>query len=152
MPVLVTAPEYTGESVFISAPVGSVDGTEMELRSTGGVTDTGPGTGTRTYQWTENGIDIVGATNPTYNATHAGAGTFTYNCKVTDDGGCVDVVDATGTTSNWIADWLPNCVQRSMNHSGSTTRMHRTMDDKRCVTRSTSSKPHSPSTTRRPLR
>jgi hypothetical protein len=62
------------------------------------------GTPPYTYKWTENGVPIIGATNSTYTATHAGAGVFTYNCQVTDDGGCTDVQDANDSTGTWLAN------------------------------------------------
>src|SRR5206468_5136531 len=62
------------------------------------------GTPPYTYQWTENGVDIGGATSSTYTATHGAAGSFTYNCKVTDDGGCSNIQDATASTGTWIAN------------------------------------------------
>jgi hypothetical protein len=60
------------------------------------------GTGARTYQWTENGLDIVGQTGPSAPVTKAAAGSFHYNCKVSDDGAC-----ATSWTSRipWERGW-----------------------------------------------
>ncbi len=58
------------------------------------------GTGPFTYQWTENGSDIPGATASTYSAIHAG-GSFAYNCKVTDSGGCSNVQAAAASTGAW---------------------------------------------------
>jgi len=62
------------------------------------------GTGARTYQWTENGVNIGGATNAVLNISKASAGSFNYNVRVTDDGGCVDYVDGTNSVGTWIAD------------------------------------------------
>lgn len=58
-------------------------------------------TGARTYQWTENGVNIPGATSSTRTVTKSQAGSFTYNCKVTDDAGCIDIVDFSGATGTW---------------------------------------------------
>jgi hypothetical protein len=62
---------------------------------------TSGGTGTKTYQWTENGIDIPGATNPTLVIGKAAPGSFAYDCKVTDDGGCLSIVDPVNATGTW---------------------------------------------------
>lgn len=60
------------------------------------------GTGTLSYQWTENGADIPTATANTYTANKAVPGTFTYNCKVTDTyGGCINITDPTSSTGLW---------------------------------------------------
>lgn len=56
-----------------------------------------------TYQWTENGVDIDGATSSTYTATNAPGASF-FNCKVTDNGGNTNVQDATATTVTVISD------------------------------------------------
>ena len=40
------------------------------------------GSGTLTYQWRKDGVDILGATSATY--LPSGAGTYTYACKVTN--------------------------------------------------------------------
>ncbi len=64
---------------------------------------TAGGTGALTYQWTENGIDIPLATGNSYVATKSGPGSFAYNARVTDDGGCVDAVDALSPTGTWAA-------------------------------------------------
>jgi hypothetical protein len=53
-----------------------------------------------TYQWEKNGVDIPGATSFTYNASET-SGTFSYNCKVTDDAGCIDVRDTTASVVTW---------------------------------------------------
>ena len=39
----------------------------------------------RTFQWTENGSDIAGATNYLYTVQKNGSGVFTYGCKVYND-------------------------------------------------------------------
>lgn len=49
------------------------------------------GTAPFTYQWTENGVDIPGATGDTLNVSRAG-GTYVYACRVSDAGGCVGVL------------------------------------------------------------
>jgi uncharacterized repeat protein (TIGR01451 family) len=65
-------------------------------------------TGTVTYQWTEGGTDIPGANSSTYTATRATPGTSTYNCKVSDQGGCLNVQDATSSTGTWQAVTVTN--------------------------------------------
>jgi hypothetical protein len=59
------------------------------------------GTGTPTYQWTENGTDIIGADTASYTANKATNGTFTYNCRVSDIGGCIDIQDPAPSTGSW---------------------------------------------------
>ena len=61
------------------------------------------GTSPYTYQWTEGGTDISGATNSTYNASKASAGTFSYNCKVYSTGCATAGTDATASTGTWVA-------------------------------------------------
>jgi len=57
-------------------------------------------TGGLTYQWTENGIDIPGATSSTLTVTKNAAIAFPYNCRVTDDAGCT-IVDPSSSTGSW---------------------------------------------------
>ncbi len=59
------------------------------------------GTAPYTYQWTENGSNVGGNSN-TYTANKA-SGSYTYNCKVTDSGACVDITDGTASTGTWTA-------------------------------------------------
>ena len=61
------------------------------------------GTAPYTYQWVEDGSDISGATNGTYTANKAAAGSFTYNCKVSSIGCATQVQDATASTGTWGA-------------------------------------------------
>ena len=71
------------------------------------------GTGPFTYQWTEDGGNISGATSSTYTANYATAQSHVYNCKVADTGECPgDVTDASGSTGTWQA-CLPNIVYQS---------------------------------------
>lgn len=70
----------------------------------------GAGAGNATYQWTENGIDIPGATSSTYTANQAAPGPYTYNVKISDDGGCVDQTDPTSTTVNFVGAFSPGEV------------------------------------------
>ncbi|MBI4912458.1 MAG: Ig-like domain repeat protein [Acidobacteria bacterium] len=59
------------------------------------------GTPPFSYQWTEDGADIPGANGPTYSATKATSGTFAYNCKVSDVGGCLDIQDPAPPSGSW---------------------------------------------------
>ena len=65
-----------------------------------------------TYQWTENGASISGATDSTYTAGKVFQGSFSYNCKVSDEGSCVDVLDPSSSTGTWASppsvDVTPN--------------------------------------------
>ena len=71
-----------------------------------------------TYQWVENGVDISGATASSYSATKAAAGTFTYNCKVTDGSGyCTGITDTADSTGTWLSP--PSSVDVTPN--GTTT-------------------------------
>ena len=57
------------------------------------------GGGPFSYQWTEDGAPIVGATSPTFTASNSGA--HIYNCEVLGDG-CVNPrVDASGVDVVW---------------------------------------------------
>jgi len=60
----------------------------------------GGGTGPYTHQWTEDGVEIPGATASTYTATHD-VGTHTYNCKVSDAGGCIGYQAASDSVATW---------------------------------------------------
>jgi len=53
------------------------------------------------YQWTEDGINVTGATTATYSVSKATAQTHTYNCNVTASG-CV-VADPAGAVGTWVA-------------------------------------------------
>jgi len=54
------------------------------------------------YQWTQDGGDITGATDATLVRNFATAQSHTYNCKVTDGSGdCTDEVDPFDTTGTW---------------------------------------------------
>jgi hypothetical protein len=70
------------------------------------------GTAPYTYQWTENGSNISGATNSTYTANKAAAGSYTYNCNITSTGCATAGSDGTASTGAWIAapavDVTPN--------------------------------------------
>ncbi|MBN2384135.1 immune inhibitor A [bacterium] len=59
------------------------------------------GTSPYSYQWTEDGSDISGATNATLSRNYATAQSHTYNCKVSDAGACVDITDGTASTGTW---------------------------------------------------
>jgi hypothetical protein len=67
------------------------------------LTASASGTAPYTYRWSEDGVDIPGATSSSYSATKAAAGSHTYNCRVTDAGGCAAVVDGAATTATWVA-------------------------------------------------
>lgn len=60
------------------------------------------GTPTFNYQWTENGVDIPGQTAPALTIQKA-FGTFSYNAKVTDAGGCLNLTASTDTVGVWTA-------------------------------------------------
>jgi hypothetical protein len=62
------------------------------------------GTGALTYQWTENGSNIAGETGSSAVVTKPAAGSFAYNVRVSDDGGCIAVGDAAATTVQWNGD------------------------------------------------
>jgi agmatine deiminase len=57
-----------------------------------------------TFQWTEDGAEIPGATSSSFAASHESAQLHTYNCRVTDSGLCENVTDGL----NAVADWS-NC-------------------------------------------
>ena len=80
-------------------------------------TATVTGGATPVYQWTENGTNISGATNSTYSASKASAGTFSYNCVVYNTGCTTTVQDATASTGTWVAP--PTSV--TVTPSGTTT-------------------------------
>jgi len=62
------------------------------------------GAGPYTYQWTEDGSNIAGATSATLAVNKATAQSHTYNCKVTDvNGPCASVTAATGATGTWTS-------------------------------------------------
>ncbi|HPR63221.1 MAG TPA: S8 family serine peptidase [Thermoanaerobaculia bacterium] len=60
------------------------------------------GTESFTYQWTEDGDDIPGATNPTYTASYVTAQSHDYNCKVSDSWCCVDIMEDNDSTGEWV--------------------------------------------------
>ena len=60
------------------------------------------GTAPYSYQWTENGSDISGATNSTYTANKSSQSAFTYNCKVSSSGCSTQVQDAAASTGDWV--------------------------------------------------
>ncbi len=62
---------------------------------------TSTGTEPYTYQWTEDGVDVLGATSDSYTPSKASAGTYAYNARVADAGGCAAVSDPTPTTITW---------------------------------------------------
>jgi len=55
------------------------------------------------YQWTEDGVEIQGAIDPSYAAGHSSTQSHTYNCKVTDSSLCEDVIDGLDATGDWSA-------------------------------------------------
>ena len=55
------------------------------------------------FQWTENGVNIAGATNSTFSVTKTSRGIFYYNCLVSSSGCAMSVADATSSTGQWIA-------------------------------------------------
>ena len=57
------------------------------------------GTGPFTYQWTEDSLDIPGATSATYTATTTG--THVYNCKVRGNGCIHPRLDAANVSLTW---------------------------------------------------
>ncbi|MBN2384872.1 hypothetical protein JXQ70_18520 [bacterium] len=59
------------------------------------------GTSPYSYQWTQDGSDISGATNATLTRNYGTAQSHSYNCKVSDAGSCVDIVDATNSIGTW---------------------------------------------------
>ena len=65
-----------------------------------------------TYQWTENGVDISGATSSIYTTSKPSAGSFTYNCKVSDSGGCSNITDPAPSSGAWT---LPPSVDVTPN-------------------------------------
>ena len=66
-------------------------------------TATVTGGATPVYQWTENGTNITGATNSTYTANIASAGSYTYTCIVYNSGCATTVTDSTPSTGTWVA-------------------------------------------------
>jgi len=60
-------------------------------------------TGSVTYQWLENGVEIPSATSSNLTVTKNAAGSFPYNCRVTDDAGCTNIVDPTNSSGTWGA-------------------------------------------------
>ena len=62
-----------------------------------GGTISGPLTISRTYQWTRNGVDIVGATNSTYNLVSLDSNENIY-CEVTASNGGIDTTTANSNT------------------------------------------------------
>jgi len=60
------------------------------------------GGGPFTYQWTEDGIEIPGATSPTYLAENTG--THTYNCMVWGDGCISSRTDVEDVELSWQAE------------------------------------------------
>ena len=60
-----------------------------------------------TYQWTEDGANIPGATGSTYTPTKATAQSHTYNCRVIDSGGCDTTDDDTATAVTWEIGTAP---------------------------------------------
>jgi len=61
------------------------------------------GTSPFTYQWTQDSADISGATSTTLTRNFGTAQSHVYNCKVSDAGSCVDIMDATSSTGTWLA-------------------------------------------------
>ncbi|MBN2381636.1 hypothetical protein JXQ70_02015, partial [bacterium] len=59
------------------------------------------GTSPYSYQWTEDGSDIGGATNATLTRNYATAQSHSYNCKISDAGACVDITDGTASIGTW---------------------------------------------------
>ncbi len=77
------------------------------------------GTSPYTYQWTEDGVNISGATSSTRAVTKTTAQSHTYNCKVSDSGSCDDITDATASTGTWVA--APTSVDVTPNGTTSVT-------------------------------
>ena len=65
------------------------------------------GTVPYSYQWTENGSDISGATNSSYGAIKYSAGSFVYNCKVYSTGCSTPGSDASSSTGTWTVAPAP---------------------------------------------
>ena len=63
---------------------------------------TSGGTGSLTYQWTENGIDLPGATSSSVTVSRGVPVSLSYNCRVTDDGGCSAIVDPSNSMGIWL--------------------------------------------------
>jgi hypothetical protein len=82
------------------------------------------GTPPYSYQWTENSSNISGATGPSYAANKGSAGSFTYNCKVTDSSGrCANIVDSQNATGTWLGA-APKRVAYSVTPTNMTTTDH----------------------------
>lgn len=61
-----------------------------------------------TYQWTEDGANISGATSSTLSITKSTPQTHQYNCKVTDYfGNCSNQTDSASSTGTWIGGSVP---------------------------------------------
>jgi hypothetical protein len=55
-----------------------------------------------TFQWTEDGLPIPGATASTLPVSHATVESHDYNCLVTDSGVCSDVADGYDAVGQWV--------------------------------------------------
>jgi hypothetical protein len=53
------------------------------------------------YQWLEDGVPIVGATNATVAVSHSSTQSHVYNCRVTDADLCSEVVDGLDAVGEW---------------------------------------------------
>ncbi|MDH3285955.1 MAG: immune inhibitor A, partial [Acidobacteriota bacterium] len=69
------------------------------------------GTAPFTYQWTEDGSDIPGATGPSHTVSRLDTGTHSYNCRLTDSSpGCTERTDPVDVTAAWTAQCAPHVV------------------------------------------
>jgi agmatine/peptidylarginine deiminase len=72
-------------------------GTDIQLTAT-----PDGGTAPYSYQWTEDGVPIPGATQSSLTVSHAMVGAHSYNCIVADSDVCADVVDGYDVIGEWV--------------------------------------------------
>ena len=59
-------------------------------------------TGALTYQWVKNGVDVSGATSPTWNTGATTVETFSVHCRLTNDCGKIQSDTVTGTVGGTL--------------------------------------------------
>jgi len=93
---------YTGDNFVIVSASPAINATATNLSSSaqlcngiGTLNFSAAGTGATAYQWTKDGVDVLGATASTFSATSVGV----YRVRITNANGCTDLSNSINVTN-----------------------------------------------------